>query len=83
MAWSKAFLDALASGRYAPRYRLVCLADLFGRVSRGELGSEPGTVAEGHVGLRLLADLAQRHGAVLNVTSSPGAGTTVRLRVEP
>ena len=46
MAWSSAFIAALASGRYAPRYRLVCLADLFGRVSRGELGSEPGTVAD-------------------------------------
>ena len=46
-------------------------------------GFEPGPAAEGHVGLRLLTDLAQRQGADLDVTSAPGAGTTVRLRVGP
>ncbi len=44
-------------------------------------GFVPGTVPEGHVGLRLLADLAREHGADLDVTSAPGEGTTVTLEV--
>jgi two-component system, NarL family, sensor kinase len=38
-------------------------------------------VPVGHVGLRLLADLAEEHGADLTVDSAPGEGTTVRLVV--
>ena len=36
---------------------------------------------EGHVGLRLLADLAKESGSTLDVRSQPGAGTTVRVEV--
>jgi signal transduction histidine kinase len=35
----------------------------------------------GHFGLRVLADLAENANGSLDVTSSPGAGTTVRLEV--
>ena len=44
-------------------------------------GFDPGTVSEGHVGLRLLRDLATEHGAELRIDSVPGAGSTVRLVV--
>jgi len=37
--------------------------------------------AEGHIGLRLLDDLVQDAGGRVEVTSEPGAGTTVRLEV--
>ena len=37
--------------------------------------------AEGHFGLRLLADAAEQHGASLEVASAPGAGTSWRLVV--
>lgn len=36
---------------------------------------------EGHVGLRLLADLAGESGSTLDIRSEPGAGTTVRVEV--
>jgi two-component system NarL family sensor kinase len=36
---------------------------------------------EGHVGLTLLEDLARGAGGILDVTSAPGAGTTVVLEV--
>lgn len=36
---------------------------------------------EGHVGLRLMADLARQSGGRLAVTAAPGEGTTVRLEV--
>ncbi len=39
------------------------------------------TAAEGHVGLRLLGDLAREAGGTFSVESKPGNGTTVRLRV--
>lgn len=45
-------------------------------------GFDPAAVAEGHVGLRLLDDLAREHGDVLEVTSGD-AGTTIRLDVRP
>jgi len=41
-------------------------------------GSRPG-----HLGLRLLTDLAAEHGAVLALASAPGAGTRWRLEVDP
>ena len=45
-------------------------------------GFDPSLSAEdGHVGLRLLADLANEASASFEVRSSPGAGTTVRLEV--
>lgn len=40
-----------------------------------------GDPAEGHFGLRLLADAAAQHGASLQVASEPGAGTRWRLEV--
>jgi two-component system, NarL family, sensor kinase len=39
------------------------------------------SVADGHVGLRVMHDLATEAGGVLDVTSAPGAGTCVRLRL--
>jgi signal transduction histidine kinase len=36
--------------------------------------------AEGHMGLRLLSDLAHDHGGRFEVSSEPGAGTLLRLR---
>ena len=44
-------------------------------------GFDPSTVSEGHVGLRLLRDLAAEHGADLSIDSVPGEGSTVRLVV--
>ena len=44
-------------------------------------GFDPAAVEAGHVGLRLLADLAHSLGGTLTLTSSPGAGTTVRMMV--
>ena len=44
-------------------------------------GFDPGTVREGHVGLRLLRDLAAEHGADLVIDSVRGVGSTVRLVV--
>jgi two-component system nitrate/nitrite sensor histidine kinase NarX len=37
--------------------------------------------ADGHLGLPLLRDLAQEAGATIDVRSTPGRGTTVRLEV--
>jgi len=36
---------------------------------------------EGHLGMRLLRDLVREHGGELSVSSVPGRGTTVRVRV--
>jgi signal transduction histidine kinase len=45
-------------------------------------GFEPARkAAEGHVGLRLLADLVAEAGGTFDVTSAPGAGTVVRLQL--
>jgi signal transduction histidine kinase len=44
-------------------------------------GFDPSHVPSGHVGLRLLHDLAASVGGSLVVTSSPGRGTTVRLEL--
>lgn len=44
-------------------------------------GFDPASVPEGHVGLRLLADLAREHDADFAIESAPGEGTTVRLVV--
>ncbi|MCC7152508.1 MAG: hypothetical protein IT501_10915, partial [Rubrivivax sp.] len=37
--------------------------------------------SETHVGLRIMAERAQRLGATLQVQSRPGAGTTVTLQL--
>ena len=42
-------------------------------------GFDPAAVQAGHVGLRLLADLAHSLGGTLTIDSSPGSGTTVRM----
>lgn len=39
--------------------------------------------ADGHVGLRVLRDLAAASGADLSVASAPGSGTTWRLALDP
>ncbi len=45
------------------------------------VGFDPAEVQTGHVGLRLLADLAVSVGATLRVESAPGRGTSVRLEL--
>lgn len=79
MAWSAAFIAALASGRYAPRYRLVCLADLFGRVSRGELGSEPGTVADADLVIDRVAPVLSGDGLDLPTAKATTGAWTVTI----
>ncbi len=37
---------------------------------------------DGHVGMQVLRDLAEDAGALLQIASAPGAGTTIRLEVE-
>lgn len=44
-------------------------------------GFDPATVEAGHVGLRLLADLAHSLDGTLTIDSAPGTGTTVRMVV--
>lgn len=46
---------------------------------RGFKGSDTGTPAEMHVGLRIMKERAQRLGAAFGITSSPLRGTTVSL----
>jgi signal transduction histidine kinase len=51
-----------------------------GRGLPTELGANG--AAEGHLGLRLLHDLAASAGAALEIESEPGQGTKVQLRME-
>lgn len=44
-------------------------------------GFDPAAVESGHVGLRLLADLANSLGGTLTIDSAPGSGTSVRMAV--
>jgi signal transduction histidine kinase len=46
-----------------------------------DLGRALGKPAEGHFGLRLVADQASAAGAALMVRTAPGAGTQWRLEV--
>ncbi|MGK5115406.1 sensor histidine kinase [Geodermatophilus sp. CPCC 205506] len=46
-----------------------------------DLGPKVEEPTRGHLGLRLLADLAATDGATLSVRSAPGAGTGLRLEV--
>jgi two-component system NarL family sensor kinase len=49
-------------------------------VSDDGAGFDPGRpAAEGHLGLRALADEAEVLGGMLTVTSAPGQGTELRL----
>jgi two-component system nitrate/nitrite sensor histidine kinase NarX len=43
-------------------------------------GFDPQTVADGHLGLRIMAERAAEIGGDLEVKSSPGQGTQIRLR---
>lgn len=45
------------------------------------IGFDVATDAPGHFGLSTMEERARQVGGVVNITSSPGAGTTVRLRV--
>ena len=45
------------------------------------VGFDPNVVEPGHVGLRLLADLAHSLGGTLTIDWAPGSGTTVRMVV--
>ena len=51
------------------------------------MGLDPAVAAaarkEGHVGLRLLADLAQDHDAILMMATAPSRGTRWRLQLPP
>lgn len=67
----------LRAERRGGRLSLEVLDDGRG-FTEDEAAVRPG---EGHVGLRLLHDLAADVGADLTITSTPGAGTTVRLDV--
>ncbi len=40
-----------------------------------------GSARDGHLGLRLIRDLADHAGGVLEIESAPGAGTAIRLVV--
>jgi hypothetical protein len=79
MAWSSAFIAALASGRYAPRYQLVCLADMFGRASRGELGSEPGTVADADLVIDRVAPVLSGDGLDLPTAKATTGAWTMTI----
>jgi signal transduction histidine kinase len=46
-----------------------------------DLPSTMGRPRSGHLGLRVLADLAAADGATLDVRTAPGAGTRLRLEV--
>jgi signal transduction histidine kinase len=50
-------------------------------VSDDGVGFDPAAVEAGHVGLRLLGDLAHSLGGTLTIESAPGSGTTVRMVV--
>lgn len=45
------------------------------------VGFVPRPAQPGHIGLRTIADLAEESGALLQLSSSPGRGTTVRLEL--
>jgi nitrate/nitrite-specific signal transduction histidine kinase len=45
------------------------------------VGFTPGDPQTGHVGMRLLEDVAASVGARLEVSTTPGSGTTVRLEL--
>jgi two-component system NarL family sensor kinase len=51
------------------------------------VGFDPAAViaspASGHLGLQVMIDVANEAGAMLSVSSAPGAGTSWRLRVQP
>jgi PAS domain S-box-containing protein len=46
-------------------------------------GFDPHAVPGGHLGLQIMGERAEAIGAELSVTSSPGQGTTMRLRFDP
>lgn len=52
------------------------------RVADQGRGFQPGAVPEDHFGLTILRDLAESVGGTLTVTSAPGQGTVVELRVQ-
>ncbi|SDP68296.1 Histidine kinase-, DNA gyrase B-, and HSP90-like ATPase [Pedococcus dokdonensis] len=79
-----------AAKHAAPCTATIRLAREGGSVVLDVLDDGPGfdpagldTPAEGHFGLRVLADLASDAGAVLQVASRPGAGTHWRMAIQP
>lgn len=60
-----------------PHWRIVVRDD-----GRGFAADAGAADAETHVGLRIMAERAQRLGATLQVQSRPGAGTTVTLQLQ-
>jgi signal transduction histidine kinase len=46
-------------------------------------GFDPDTVPGGHLGLEIMGERAEAVGAELSLTSAPGQGTTMRLRLDP
>lgn len=56
---------------------LICL-----QITDDGRGFDPGVAEDGHMGLRIITDLAQTSGGQLEIRSAPGAGTTVDFRME-
>lgn len=46
-------------------------------------GFDPDAVPGGHLGLEIMGERAEAVGAELSLTSAPGQGTTMRLRLDP
>ena len=71
--------------RHAQAHRVEIMFARTGRGARLEIDDDGrgfgplGTAAPGHIGLRLLDDLARDLGAELEVDAAPGQGTTIRL----
>jgi signal transduction histidine kinase len=59
-------------------YPIVCL-----QITDDGIGFDPATAGQsGGMGLRSMAERAERIGAKLEITSTPGSGTTVSVRME-
>jgi signal transduction histidine kinase len=63
--------------------RLTATPDIELTITDDGVGFDPAVVPAGHLGMRIMRERAGAVGADLQVESSPGQGTTLRLRVEP
>jgi two-component system, NarL family, sensor kinase len=84
----RAIREALSNVRRHARASRVIIAvepagpgNLVLTITDDGVGFDPANVEAGHVGLRLLADLADSLGGTLTVDSSPGADTMVQMVV--
>jgi signal transduction histidine kinase len=53
------------------------------QVSDGGVGFDPGDDFSGHLGLKSMGEWAGRLGGTLQVESTPGEGTSIRVRIPP